>query len=67
MASMLSHATLEPQPAQELVVHVAPEVAPEQVHPAESEQSVEELDRALTEGLKLLQDGAPKDPSYWLG
>jgi hypothetical protein len=54
MASMLAHSTLEQQPA---VSSPAPE----------SGQAVEELDRALTDGLKVLQDGAPKDPSYWLG
>jgi hypothetical protein len=54
MASTLTPATLEQQPA---VSSPAPASGP----------AVEELDRALTDGLKVLQDGAPKDPSYWLG
>ncbi len=63
MASMLSPATLEPQPAEKVTVHVT-DVAR---HLAPSGESIEELGRSLTDGLKVLQDGAPKDPSYWVG
>jgi hypothetical protein len=63
MASMLSHATVDQQPAEKVSVHVVD--APRR-HAASGE-SVEELDRSLTDGLKVLQDGAPKDPSYWVG
>ncbi len=63
MASMLSHATVQ-KTLPETGQTPAP-AAP--ADPAASAESAQELGRALTDGLRVLEADAPKDPSYWWG